>query len=201
MQTWFDNNLRDVERDLSDMGRRQMPFVISVALNDTATDIQKNETKRLSRKLDRPTPFTKRAWAVRRSSKRRLTARVYARPIQARYLSVLEDGGTRTPKRRALVTPANIRLNKYGNMARGGVKRAAAAKNTFSGTPNGHRGGPGIYKRTGRNKKLVKLVSFVKRARYRKRLGFETSAEQTAMRRFPHHFERALLKAWKTRRR
>ncbi len=198
MRMSFASNIRDVERDLSDAARRQLPFATSVALNDTVADVQKNETRRLSKQLDRPTPFTKRAYAIRRASKRRLVATVYARRIQAAYLSKQEDGGVNKPKGRAIVLPQKIRTNRYGNIAKGGVKRQLARSDTFSGTPKGAGRGPGIYKRRG--SKLTKLVSYTSRTRYKPRLGFRKSAERTATIRFPHHFTRALTKAWRSRR-
>lgn len=201
MQLSLRSNVRDVERDLSDAARRQLPFATSVALNDTAKDIQKNETRRLSKRLDRPTPFTKRAYGVRRATKRRLEARVFVKPIQARYLEKQEDGGLVRPKGRALLVPHKARVNKYGNLPRGAVKRMVANPKVFSGTPKGGRRGPGLYERQGRNKRLVRLITYTKSARYRPRLGFKQSARKTAIARFPVHLQRALVKAWASRRR
>lgn len=193
------SNLRDVERDLSDVGRKQLPFATSLALNEMADELAQEETDRLDKALDRPTPFTKRAWAVRRSAKRNLTATVYARRIQAAYLSALEDGGERTPTGRALVLPAKLRVNKFGNLPRGATKRAVAKPKTFSGTPRGAGGrGPGVFERRG--KKLVKLVSYADRAKYRPQLGFEDAARKLVARRFPAKLEAALIRAFAGRR-
>ncbi|AKU43289.1 minor tail protein [Rhodobacter phage RcRhea] len=193
------SNLRDVERDLSDVGRKQLPFATSLALNEMADELAQEETARMDRALDRPTPFTKRAWAVRRSTKRNLVAAVYARRIQAAYLSKLEDGGDRTPEGRALILPAKLRLNKFGNLLRGAVKRAVAKPNTFSGTPKGAAGrGPGVFERRG--KKLVKLVTYADRANYRPQLGFEDAARKMVARRFPAKLEAALIRAFSARR-
>ncbi len=199
MRMSLQSNLRDVERDLSDVGRRQLPFAASVALNNTAGDVHKNETRRLSKVFDRPTPFTRKAYAIRRSTKRRLEARVFVKPIQARYLKKQEEGGTRQAPRRAIVVPQKVRVNKYGNLPKGAVKRNLANPKVFSGKPNGSARGAGIYKRQG--KKLVKLMSYIPRARYEARLSFRRSAAKTAGHRFPVHLERALIKAFATRRR
>ena len=199
MQMSLQSNLRDVERDLSDAARRQLPFATSLALNATAEEIQKNETRRLDKALDRPTPFTKKAYALRRSTKRRLEARVFVKTIQARYLEKQEEGGTRQAPRRAIVLPQKARVNKYGNLPRGAVKRQLANPKVFSGKPKGNGRTPGIYKRQGR--KLVKLMSYTARAKYEPRLAFRRSAALTAGHRFPVHLERALRKAFSTRRR
>ena len=199
MHVSFRSNLKDVERDLSDAARRQLPFATSIALNDTAEDVRKNETKRLNKTFDRPTPFTRKAFGVRKSTKRRLEARVFAKPIQAKYLSIQEEGGTTKPKKRAFVVPEKIRTNKYGNIPKGSVKRNLANQKVFSGTPKGAGRGAGIYKRQG--KKLVKLINYTTRATYKPRLGFQRSAKKTASVRFPVHFERSLKKAFASRRR
>lgn len=198
MRLSLESNIRKVERDLSDAARKQVPFATSLALNETAKHIQKAETARLSKVLDRPTPFTRRAYAIRRATKRRLEARVFVKPIQAAYLSRLEDGGTRTPAGRAIVTPARIRLNKYGNMPRRAIQRNLARPDTFSGKPKG-RSSPGIYQR--KRGKLVKLASYTRAARYRPQLRFKLMAERRARRAFPAKFQRALAQAFATRRR
>lgn len=199
MRMSLESNIRAVERDLSDAARRQVPFATSLALNEMAEAVRDHETARLEKVLDRPTPFTRKAYAMRRSTKRRLEARVFIKAIQARYLEAQEEGGTRTPKRRALVVPAAIRKNKYGNIARGAVKRNLAKPAVFSGTPRGGGKGPGVYQRKG--KRLVKLVSYAKRARYSPRLGFKRSASRFTSQRFPVIWEKALRCAFASRRR
>lgn len=201
MQLSLASNLRDLERDLSDAARRQLPFAASLAINEMAEEIRKAETDRLDETLDRPTAFTKKAWAVRRSTRSNLSARVYAKPAQAAYLGRLEEGGTLRPKGRALVMPQAIRVNRHGNIARGAVKRVAAKPATFSGTPKGGGRGAGIWERRGGHKgKLVKLVSYADRATYKPTLGFTKSARARVARRFPAHLEAALCRAWSTRR-
>ncbi|MEL6586354.1 MAG: hypothetical protein AAFY65_13365 [Pseudomonadota bacterium] len=193
------SNIRAFERDLSDAGRKQLPFAVSLALNETAKDVQKNETRRLSKVLDRPTQFTKRAYAIRRATKRRLEARVFAKRIQAAYLRRLEEGGTAKPRRRAIVTPQRMRTNRYGNLPRGAVRRSLAKPNTFSSANRRGPGGPGVFQRL-RSGKVRKLVSYIRSATYRPQLGFRSSAAKTATRRFPVHLDRALRRAFRTRR-
>lgn len=205
MRVDFRSNIRAVERGLSDFAAKQVPFATSLALNATAEEIQKEESERLGKTLDRPTPFTRRAWAVWRSSKRNLSAKVFAKDAQAAYLSTLEDGGTRTPKGRAIVTPAGLKLNSFGNMPKGAVKKALASPRVFSGTPKGRA--PGIYQRTGVTAKapggtgLVKLTSYIRRAGYKPTLGFKEEARALALRRMPHHFQAAMARALASARR
>lgn len=197
------HNIRQVERGLSDFARRQLPFATALALTRTARDIKANSEKRLRRRLDRPTPFTLRAFAVRRATKRRLAAEVFAKDRQAAYLSFAEDGGTRRPKGEAIVVPAErTRRNRYGNMPRGAIGRALARGDTFSGDPAGPRGG-GIWKRVGRKGRggLRLVADYAKRAVYRPRLGFEDGAVKTTRARLPAHLTAALAHAIRTARR
>ena len=195
------NNIRDVQRDLSDFARNQIPFATSKAINATVNDVHKNETARLDKVIDRPTPFTRKAYAKRWSSKRNLVGSVFAKDIQRGYLKYLERRAVRFPKNRAIVIPRAVRLNKYGNMSRGAVKRALASNRTFTGTPKGHPGGPGIYRRTGRGGRgrIVKLIDYVSSATYsRPVLRFQMTAERTARAQFVVHFERSFREALRT---
>lgn len=199
----FKDNIDDVERFLSDLAQRQLPFANSQALNDTAIDVKADEEKRLERDLDNPTPFTKRGLYIKRSTKSRLVAIVGFKPIQASYIKFAAKGGIRRPKRRALIVPVGQRLNKYGNMPRGSVKRAVSRPDTFSGKV---KGVAGIWKRPRKAKRASAatgpklLVSFKSRATYRPRHDFEGGAEKIARRVYPKHLIRRLEAAIKTAR-
>ncbi|SES76372.1 hypothetical protein [Oceanicella actignis] len=200
MEISFQHNIAQVERGLSDFARTQVPFAASLALNATAQDVKRNAEKGLVRKLDRPTKFTLRAYALRRASKRRLAAAVFAKDLQAAYLRFQETGGEREPKRRAIVVPVGIRLNKHGNMPRGSIKRHLAKPRVFSGDPKGPRPG-GIYERRPDGRGLRLLAAYTPRARYRPRLGFRRGAALTAQARMARHFEAALARAIRTAKR
>ncbi|QDF14297.1 minor tail protein [Dinoroseobacter phage vB_DshS-R4C] len=195
------HNIAEIERALSDIGRRQLPFAMMLAINKTLQEIQINTVKRLRRALDRPTPFTLRAFAIRRARKTSLRGSIFAKDIQADYLTYAEEGGTRRPRRRVLLQPKGARLNKYGNLARGGLPRIIGRANTFVGAPFGGAGG--VWQRMGgkRNPKLRLLVLFIKRATYRRRLGFRGGAERTALARLPGHLSATIAQAIKTARR
>jgi hypothetical protein len=194
MQLSFAHNIREVERDLSDLARRQLPFATSLALNETAQAVEREAAADLERRLDRPTPFTRRGLLVLRSSKARLWADVLFKDLQAAYLRWQEGGGTRNPKGRAIPVPVALPVNAFGNMPRGAVKRAAGRADVFSGRPGGGRLPPGLYQRL-KGGGLRMLVAFEPRADYEPRLDFEASAERTARAFFPPAFERALRRA------
>jgi len=193
-----------LERALTDVALRQLPFATAMALNDTAKDVQEAEEQELVEELDKPTPFTRRGVYVQRASKRRLSARVGIKRIQAGYLNLQVTGGTRKPKGRALVVPVKARLNKYGNMPKGSVGRTAARKNTFvagrgrSGTKHLRAG---IYQRpakSARSQSPKLLIAFEPRAKYKSRIKFRPVAADVARVRFPNHLPRRLKQALAT---
>ncbi len=193
-------------RSMSGIARRQVPFAMAQALNDTAKDVEDDWKRELTHKLDSPTPFTKRGIYIRRATKRLTVAEIGFKDIQARYLKLQMTGGIRLPKRRALLVPAGIRLNKYGNMPRSSVARTSARPDTFvasSSSPKTRHLKPGIYKRPkrgayrkggsgsknrGADRGPTLLVSFKGKAKYRRRLQMRAAAERTVRRTYPRHF-------------
>lgn len=115
-----------LKRKLQGM-QKQIPFAGSVAVNRTAKDVQTGLRQESQSVFDRPTPFTLNAWAIKPSTKANLTAVVYARPAQARYLALQISGGTRQPGARGIRLPGNIQLNAFGNIPRGLTDRLKAA--------------------------------------------------------------------------
>lgn len=202
MEVSFAANFREVERDPSDFARRQLPFATSRALNDTAEAIRKNTDAALGKRLDKPTPFTRRGLLVLRSSKGRLWADVLFKDIQAAYLRWQEQGGDRPPKGKAIPVPVTIPRNAFGNMARGAVKRAAGRPDVFAGRPGGGRLAAGLWQRLGNGGRGLRLlVAFEPSAHYAPRFDFTRDAERTARAFLPIAFERALVRALATARR
>lgn len=188
------SNIAELERDLSNAARREIPFATSLAINDTLGEVKDNTEKRLERVVDRPTPFTLRAFALRRSSKRNLRGVLFAKDVQADYLRWLE-GGTRLPKARAIVVPVRQKLNRYGNMPRGAIARALGRADTFSTQPAGGRNPRlpgGIYRRMKRGR-LRMVAAFEPRATYNRRpFRFQEGARKTAEARMPRHLEKQM---------
>ncbi|WP_461495031.1 hypothetical protein [Pyruvatibacter sp.] len=154
--------------DLGKVALQQMPFALAKTVTQVAYQAKAALETEMTKAFDRPTPFTMRAFAVQaaRKSQPNPEAVVFAKDIQAEYLAKQIFGGTRQPKSggRAVLTPAGQRLNKYGNLPRGAVKRALARGNTFSGTVTFKKGGPvaGIWQRPkrrgGQNRGRLKLL-------------------------------------------
>ena len=199
----FHHNIAAIERQLTRLARDQLPFASALALNDAALDVVASERRAVHRSFDRPTPFTLNAFYVRRASKGRQVAVVGVKPRQREYLGLQVEGGVRYPARRALLVPKGQRLNRYGNIPRGAVRRALARDDTFSGTIGGTAG---VWRRRrgrkGRRGSAAPtlLVAFIPSASYRPRFDFQGGARAEALARFPIHFDRRLRQAIATAR-
>jgi hypothetical protein len=183
------SDIEAFERSLSDFARRQLPFATALALNDTATDLKDDWNDVLRNSLESPTPFTMRGVYQRRASKNKRVAEVGIKDIQGGYLGVLQEGGVRRPKRKAIPIPVGQKTNKYGNMPKGAVKKLVARPDTFVGKVGGVAG---IYKRPKRRKKSVGspklMVSFQPRAKYEKKISLPERSGPRARAKFPQAF-------------
>ena len=200
----------------------QLPFATALALTQTARDAADAVTAALPRHLDKPTPFTLRAFRVRRADKRSLTASVFAMDAQAQYLYWQVEGGVRQPNRVAQKLPTAIKVNDFGNIPRGEIARliklaqagkrltkARGAKLGISSELDLFYGDPGngmlvgIYKRVvaGSQHRLIPLVVFPRQgAHYKPQLPMRAIVERTVRARFPERFKAALDQAMRTAR-
>jgi len=204
-------NIRAATKGLRRAQRKQVPYAVKIAINKTAKDVVGEVQRQMPMKLDRPTPFTKNGIAVQKgdwATKRRLGARVSIRPVQAAYLGLQVHGGTRRPKARAIPVPVGSKLNKFGNIPRGEIKKLLAKPNTFSGTIKGVAGiwerghyskkGNWVTKGKSRASNIRLLVAWEPRAQYRPRFPFYKIARGKARAVFPRNMNKALAHALKT---
>lgn len=130
-------------RQLTDLERKQLPFAMQRALNDTAFQLRQEWAETMTRVFDRPTPLTQRAVLYRKATRERLTAEIFLRDEAfkgtppAKYLQAQVMGGTRrqTGKERKLVAAgllpaghfvvpgAGAQLDAWGNISLGQVNR------------------------------------------------------------------------------
>jgi len=180
---------------------KQSRFANARALTETAKEVKEEEVKALIKYLDRPTPFTKKAYRVKFATKAKPVAAVYAATIQDRYLTYAVYGGTRFPKGQAIPIPVGQKRNKFGSMPRTAMSTLFKNPKVFSGIPHGRKT-PGIYKRMGRKgrKNLRLMVKYQRVARYSKRLPFFSIARAVVNRRFKHNFHKAFRAAMRTAR-
>lgn len=184
-------------RHLTGSVARQVPFALAVALTDTARlDCKPAAERLLSKRIDRPTPFTKKGFGTRGATKRRLVSQVFFKDTQADYMTWAVGGGEQRPKNRALLIPVGTRRNQYGNMSRNAVRTALAKPNTFSGTVNGV---PGVWQRMARGR-LKLLIRYEDKANYKPILPFHREMAKVASNAFPARFGRSLERAIRTAR-
>lgn len=194
--------MNSVIRRFDRVCKQQIPFALSQAMNDSGRDVKVAEEKELDRKLDAPTPFTKRGVYHLRASKRKLVTEIGFKRIQAEYLRLQIRGGIRRPRSKALPVPVGARRNKYGNMPRGYLKRELAKPTVFATSAGNRRSkhlAPGIYRRRKRGGPKL-LVSFEAQAKYKPRLEFRKVAHRAFRKRFKQHFRRRLQHAMATAR-
>lgn len=176
---------------------KQVPFAAAKALTDTAKDVQRELNTAIEQVFDQPTPFTQKAVGIATATKQSLSARVFLKDVQAAYLGLQITGGTRLPKRRALVLPGSgLKLNQYGNIPRGKVQQLLARKDVFSGKV---RGVAGLWQRQKAGPPKL-LILFEPKAQYQKRLPFYEVARATIERRLTANVEAALRSALATAR-
>ncbi|QDL93263.1 hypothetical protein FDP22_16620 [Paroceanicella profunda] len=133
-------DFRRFERGLSDVAQKQLPFALSVALNETAKDVLDAIRDQTRLAFDRPTPFTLNAFYLSRATKRKPEASVQRKTAQSKrhFLEVQEEGGRRgqtgiegllearaglTGRHRFIVPASGAKLNSYGNPGRGQINR------------------------------------------------------------------------------
>lgn len=190
------SELYKLTKRLSDIQKKQIPFATAKALTSTAKHVQTKQAAQLEKDLDKPTPFTKRGFYVQGATRSKQYARVGIKDIQAKYLKLQIEGGTRKPNKKALIAPVQQRRNKYGNMPRGKLKALRAKPNTFSGTINGTAG---LWERA-KSGKLKLLVSYAKEQKYEKRYDFVGTARAMARKQFPIELQKAIRFALRTAR-
>lgn len=220
MQISVQSNIAQVMPKLAQFTSRQAPFTIAKALTETAKHVRKAMSEATNTVFDRPTPFTRNAFAFLPARKETLTATVFAKDKQARYLKFQVQGGGRRVKgfeRRFggegeadeqsglqhMVPTRRIKLNSYGGVSLATIKAISNNLNTsgkaaryFIGKPRGagqNAGrGYGIYARVGNNKRLEALMVFASQPRYRKRFDMTAIGGRVVN----AQFEGELRKAW-----
>lgn len=195
------SNFKDVIKGLSDLDKKQIPFAISKALNDTAFQAKDALVAQMRKKLDNPTPFTLRAVKIKKATKDRQYAFIYIDDTQAKYLDNMYFGGVKTPKKKAIVVPTkDVRLNKYGNLTRNKVKNLLKSPNYFSGVVKG-KGGTrsGIFRKY-KNGTVKQVIIWEASKKEKKRLDFKKSIAGVVEHRFDDNFRKALEFAIKTAR-
>jgi hypothetical protein len=213
----FKADFRPMQRQLDDFAKRQVPFATAKALTQTAKAAAASTKRELPSIFDKPTPFTMNSIGVQPATKSKPEARVFIKATQAEYLERQETGGTRTPKKVALVIPQAAKRNAYGNLPRKALAALKSRKDVFQGEvkgiggfwqrPERGRRRDGSYGTIGALNKvhgfltgLTLLVSFASKATYKPRFDFKGRTLKAAQAAAPDAFRKALGEALKTAR-
>ena len=194
MRVSVKSNVKEITKWTTNAQKKQIPFATSVAINNTLFDLKKEMSKQMDKKLDRPTPFTKRGFLIKKAKKNLLIGILLMKDVVASYMHYQIEGGTRsTGKPIPVPYQPNARLNKFGNII--GKRTGLIKKSTqFIGNVGGT---DGVYERTKNGLKLI--IGFESSVTYRPRFPFYIIAEKFSKaifnKKFTEAFDRALKSA------
>lgn len=205
-------DLRSLKKDLRGVFKKQVPFATAQMLTMTAGEVGVAWQDEMSKKLDRPTPFTMGSVAVKPARKTNLIATVYLRPVAAAYLEPLVDGGPHfLGGKKGMLTPKGVATNQYGNLSKGKIAALKAKANVFTG-PVTLRSGhvvSGVWQRPGPKRAKGKasghvglklLVRFTDPVEAKRVLRFNERAEVVVRDRCAPNFAKAFKAAMATSR-
>lgn len=194
---------------LDALGRRQLPYAASLALNQAARTARDDVTRALpaifSAKGAAPTPFTMNAIGTTVARKSNLRVEIFVKRQQARYLAIEETGGVRVRAPGSpVLAPVDVERNVYGNIPRGLLRKLLEEPDTyFLARIRGVYGlwqrvaGPGRQSqhvlRSARGLRL--LVAFRERAVYHPRFGFSERVRASVEASFGPALEAGMAKA------
>jgi len=188
-------DVKQFTRQLNKIQRKQIPFAAAKALTLTAKDATKQLGVDVEKDLHKPVGFTKRGFGFKGANKKNLTALVFAKDLQAKYLKYAVYGGTRRPKGKTEAVPVAIKLNASGNIPgrhRGKIAALLKRPDTFSGMVKGIAG---IWKRSKDGRAVRLLIAYEPNVKYKKRFHFNRSVQRTVSREFVKHMDTTLRQA------
>ena len=193
-------DLRGLEKSLNGFAYQQLPFAVAQGLTVIAKRVADAEVENMQRVLDRPTPFTLKSVGVKGATKSSQEATVFIKDVAAAYLEPYEFGGMNKLSGRALLRPANVNVNQYGNLPRKKLAQLKARKDIFIGaikTRNGQVNG--VWQRVppqrGKPASLKLLIKFEDAHEVTQRLGWRDLAQKVVRANLDRELGKALAKA------
>jgi hypothetical protein len=199
--------------------QRNFPFAVSKAMQTTMQAAQRKVRKEFQQEMHEPRRSTisgvKAQWPNKgqiRSGK--FTARVFMVPELANAIHAITFGDTigLTPQGNGVVvTPVNIRLNRFGNIPRNRLDRMRSNKKRYLEVPLGNRNPrtrhlePGIYqifnnqsrdvrtRRRRRVRNLLMMVAYERQRTYRQLIDYHETIERCFESRFFRDLERRVF--------
>ncbi len=194
------SNVKAVSKSLSALAYKQLGFATATALTMLAKEVAVAESANIAATFKKPKPFTVKSIGVQGARKDNLAARVYVKPIAAKYLLPYETGGEHELPGRALLNPKNIRLDQYGQLTRSTLQRLKARSDVFIGpVKTSHGEVNGVWQRIpakrGKRASLKLLIRFGDALPVNKRLNYRSGAQALVNARFAAVFSAAMAKA------
>lgn len=201
------SNVKQISKNLSALAYKQLDFATARALTTLAKEVQAAEKANLKTAFKHPKPFTVNSIGMRGATKASLEARVFVKPVAAKYLQPYETGGAHVLPGRALLNPKDIRLNQYGQLSRGTMKRLQGRSDIYIGKiKTAHGEIDGVWQRIkkarkdGSTRRLKLLIRFGDALPVDERLNYGSRARAIVDRRFNPVFGAAMAKAIATAR-
>ena len=193
----IESDLKKFTKDFKGLQKKKIPQATANALNKTARGV----VKALSSKTDKVFKDGAVAWTKRgfqhgtgfgnkgKATPKDLATIVKVKPQQNQYLKYQIEGGTRTPKGRAILganqNTVRTNLTKQGNLKRNTIQKLINDNEKyFKGTPKGSNGSEGIWERYGKTKakpsgqRIRQIARYLKSGQYRPKFPFYQTGEQ-----------------------
>jgi len=198
-------DVKAISRRLSDLAQKQLRFATAQALTELVKEVRADESQNIAHTFNRPKKFTVNSIGAHGARKDTLTAKVYARPVAAKYLQPYEDGGSHFLPGRALLNPKNIKLDKNGQLPRRVLDRLNARKDTYIGKVKTKSGEVnGVWQRVlaakGKSAHMKLLIRFGDALAVNKRLNYRSRAQALINRCFNAVFGAEMARALATAR-
>lgn len=163
MQIKIKDNIKEFTKKLNEVEKKKLPLITRSAINNTLFGLRKEMGKQTIKKLDRPTPFTQKAFHVNKAKGTKASGSLVIRDKQAEYLQYVIDGGLRDESRMIPIPyKPNARLNKYGNII--GKRTGLIKKKTqFIGTIKNITG---VWERYNKGKNVKLIIGFKPTVQY-----------------------------------
>ncbi|QDP48615.1 MAG: putative tail completion protein [Prokaryotic dsDNA virus sp.] len=183
------DNIKKVNRDLKRAQKKKIPEATKWAINNTAFKLRKAYMAQAEKKFDRPTRFTINAFGVSKATPRDMSAKVFIKDTQAKYLEPQIEGGQSTKKQRSgyAVPTQRLPLNQYGNIP---SKKLTVGGREIRPTKTGL----GVYSKSVKGKPSELLIVFKKAINYKKIFPFFHIGEKFVSNVFPKEMVKSLKK-------
>ena len=200
MNVNIETNIKRVAKQMNVIQRKQIPFAVSVAINETmgtkkTKGLRAVMSREMNKRLDRPRKSTTTAFYLEGSKKTKLSATLGFYDWAAEFMQYLVHGGIRTSDKNIPVPYKHAKLNAYGNIR--GKSSGLIKKNTQFFGKIGKASGVFEKVKDGSPKLIIGFSKFVN---YKKMFPFYEIAGRYIGFTFPKKFNESLKKALRSAR-